>query len=172
MSDDMNEVRRKRGRPPKIQAAPSDDEAFAFVNEYLRRPIDARTESRKLEPTEDILMVIGEFAKFGSTKREIAAVLAVSVSALEEFMGKSIPARNAYERGIEFSNIRVRVGQYKLADKFANMAAFLGKNKLGQKDEVTTNVKTETTDVKEMSEEQLWEIAGRAAKDARSDKFN
>lgn len=169
MSDDnMDAPRKKRGRPPKIPLAPTDDESYAFVNEHLRRVIDTRTESRKLEPTTDILMIISEFAKWGATKRMIAAVLAVSQSSLEDFMIMSEPARNAYDRGIEYSLMRLTIGQMDLAKKQANMAIFLGKNKLGQKDEVTTNVKTNTGDVRDLTEDELMEIAKQGLKDART----
>lgn len=167
MSDDnMDAPRKKRGRPPKIPAPLTDDKALAFVNEWLNRPIDCRTESRKLEPTTDILMIIGEFSKWGCEKPEIAAVLGVTVGALEDFMIMSEPGRHAYERGHQLAKIRIRIGQFQI--KQANMSIFLGKNKLGQKDEVTTNVKTNTGDVRDLSEEELMEIAKQGLKDLRS----
>lgn len=170
MSDDndMSAPRKPRGRPPKKPLALTDEKAFEFVNDWLNRPIDARTESRKLEPTTDVLTVISEFAKWGCTRKEIAAVLAVTHGALEDFMIMSEPARNAYERGLEYSFIRVRLGQYQLSNKMANMAIFLGKNKLAQKDEVTTNVKTDSSDARELDENELMEIAKQGLKEIKS----
>jgi hypothetical protein len=68
-------------------------------------------------------------ASYGCTVEEIAAVLKCSCDTLQRrFMAE-------LERGRNARNGMLRVKQFKLADKSATMAIFLGKNYLGQSSE-------------------------------------
>ena len=72
-----------------------------------------------------------KLAQIFCTQKEIAAVLGVSASTLEhdqEFL-------RIHKEGLETAKASLRRKQWKLADKNALMAIFLGKNYLGQVNE-------------------------------------
>ena len=83
-----------------------------------------------------------------ATQEEIANFLGCSRDTLmrdEQFC-------NIYKKGLDTGKMSLRRKQFKLADKNASMAIFLGKNYLGQKDNV------EITDNREINE-QIQNIA-------------
>jgi predicted transcriptional regulator len=159
MTDDV--PYKRRGRPPKQEPVPTADEHDEFVFELLRRPIAGEREATKLKPTLDILKIIGELAKRLASKNEIASILGVTPDIFSAFLSDCEPARLVYERGLDNGRINVRMGQLDLAKKQANMAMFLGKNYLGQKDESHTTYNNASKPAKELTEEDLLEIAMR-----------
>jgi len=90
-----------------------------------RRPVDIDPEKVKT------------MASYGCTNEEIAAVLGCSADTLERRCKKQLhEGRNA-------RNGMLRVRQFKLAEKSAAMAIFLGKNYLGQRDIVKYETMTD-----------------------------
>jgi hypothetical protein len=67
-------------------------------------------------------------ASYGCTVAEIAAVMECSADTIERRFGKELRTRRNARNGM------LRVKQFKLAEKSAAMAIFLGKNYLGQTD--------------------------------------
>lgn len=68
------------------------------------------------------------------TKEETAAILGVSIEALNSFYKRHPEALEAYERGVHVGAASLRRKQFQMAEKNATMAIYLGMNYLGQKD--------------------------------------
>lgn len=77
--------------------------------------------------------IIG-MASIFCTKAEVAAVLRVARPTLDRFFEDNPEVLAAYEDGFGTGKMSLKRKQFKLADKNAAMAIFLGKNYLGQKD--------------------------------------
>ncbi len=89
-----------------------------------------------------------KLASIFCTQSEIAAFIDVSLSTLDhdkEFL-------RIHRKGIEIAKMSLRRKQFKLADKSAGMAIFLGKNYLGQRD-------TQEFDIGENVQEYFKKIA-------------
>lgn len=80
--------------------------------------------------------MVEKLAGIMCTQQEIASVLGCSVDTLQADADFSVH----YKKGQEIGKMSLRRKQFKLADKNASMAIFLGKNYLGQKDVVEQNV--------------------------------
>ena len=94
----------KKGRPPALMA-------------------DAKT-----------LKTIHGLGKIQATTRECAAVLGVSHQTFIAFSNKHPQVAEALEQGRETGKSSLRRTQFRLAEKNASMAIFLGKNYLDQAD--------------------------------------
>ncbi|MEH2517468.1 hypothetical protein V1279_003041 [Bradyrhizobium sp. AZCC 1610] len=160
---------RRRGRPTKEEAAAreaaakaaqeKEAEEGAFLDELLNAPVQPR--KTKLQPDADTLRALSEIAKLFGTLDEAASILGVSRRTMTNFLNEYELARDAWDDGIGRAKVSLRRKQFALADKNAPAAIFLGKNYLGQKDETTSNLNVKT-EVSQMTEEQLMEIAARA----------
>ncbi|MBM7045428.1 hypothetical protein [Rhizobium lusitanum] len=77
-----------------------------------------------------------------ATTRECAAVLSVSHQTFIAFLQREPDAAEALERGKEMGKTSLRRTQFRLAQKNASMAIFLGKNYLDQTDkqDITASV--------------------------------
>jgi hypothetical protein len=80
------------------------------------------------------LKQLSELARIHCTKAEIAGVLGVSRPTFDAFLDREPDAREAFENGIEEGKASLRRTQFRLAERSAAMAIFLGKNLLGQRD--------------------------------------
>lgn len=90
--------------------------------------------------------VVEKLANIQCTQEEIAGVLGISVRTLqrdEEFC-------RIYKKGQENGKMSLRRIQYKLAEKNASMAIFLGKQYLGQRDNVEVKAPEELNKVTEL----------------------
>lgn len=84
-------------------------------------------------PKADINLVLVErLAKIQCTVSEIAAIINIPISTLNTREDFSI----IYKKGVENGKMSLRRLQFRLAQKSAAMAIFLGKQYLGQKDKV------------------------------------
>lgn len=70
-----------------------------------------------------------------ATTKESAAVLGVSEPTFIAFLKRFPGARDVYEMGKEEGKVSLRRLQFRLAERNAAMAIFLGKNHLGQRDD-------------------------------------
>ena len=160
---------RRRGRPTKEEAAAREaavqaaaaknEEETAFLDELLAAPVQPR--KTILQPDDDTLRALSEIAKLFGTQDEAASILGVAKRTLTNFLNEYPQARDVWEDGLQRAKVSLRRKQFALADKNAPAAIFLGKNYLGQKDENTTNLNVKS-EVAQMTEEQLMEIAARA----------
>ena len=73
---------------------------------------------------------VGKLASIFCTQQEIAAFIDVPLSTCQH----NAEFKQVYAKGHETAKISLRRKQYKLADRNASMAIFLGKNYLGQRD--------------------------------------
>ena len=89
---------------------------------------------RKLTADEATINQITGMAAIFCTKSEVCAVLRVSRPTLDRFFADNPEVLAAYEDGFGAGQMSLRRKQFKLADKNAAMAIFLGKNYLGQSD--------------------------------------
>jgi uncharacterized membrane protein len=78
------------------------------------------------------LVLVDKLAKIQCTITEISAIIDVPVSTLTSREDFSL----TYKKGIEGGKMSLRRLQFKIAQKSAAMAIFLGKQYLGQKDKV------------------------------------
>ena len=88
---------------------------------------------RKLIANEATLKIIGGLGRLQATVRECAAFLGVALSTYEEFL-KDPAVREAYDIGAANGTVSLRRIQFRLAERNAAMAIWLGKQHLGQKD--------------------------------------
>lgn len=102
-------AKRKPGRPPKLIA-------------------DAKT-----------IAQIKELAGLQCTREEAAAVLLVNRDTFADFMKREPVALEAWENGMLNGRVSLRRYQFNLAKTHAGMAIFLGKQLLGQRDQVALN---------------------------------
>lgn len=107
---------------PYNRARPDDDPP---VYTQGRRPI--------IEDPDEAIRTIRALAQIKCTKREIASVLNVSEPTLYRFFSRYPQAEEAYEDGLEMATVSLRRNQYKLSERSASMAMFLGVQELGQK---------------------------------------
>ncbi len=84
---------------------------------------------------------IERVARLQCTHREAAAFLGIRVHQLRNLLAKDEKAGEAWERGLMMGRISLRRKQLTLAGGNSDMAKFLGKNILGQRD-VFTNEHT------------------------------
>jgi len=160
---------RRRGRPTKEEAAAreaaakdaseKDAEDSAFLDKLLSAPVEPR--KTLLQPEADTLRALSEIGKLFGTLDEAAAILGVSRRTMTNFLNEYELARDAWDDGLMRAKVSLRRKQMGLADRNAPAAIFLGKNYLGQKDEQTTNMNVKT-EVAQMTEDQLMELASRA----------
>jgi hypothetical protein len=97
---------KKRGRPPKIVA---DDKTIATIT---------------------------GLAQIQCTQEEAAAVLGVHRDTFGDFLRRDKKGREAWENGLLRGKASLRRTQFRLAETNAGMAIFLGKNMLGQRDQI------------------------------------
>ncbi len=97
---------KKLGRPPKIV---SDDKTIATIT---------------------------GLAQIQCTLEEAAAVLGVHRDTFGDFLRKDKKGREAWEMGGLRGKASLRRTQFRLAETNAGMAIFLGKNLLGQRDQI------------------------------------
>ncbi len=93
--------------------------------------------------------------KIQCTEEEITAVLEVSVDTLNKWCRETYTDENG--RGMTFSKVfaekrkggkaSLRANQWRLSETNASMAIFLGKQFLGQKDNIDTNVKVNPVEI-------------------------
>ena len=89
---------------------------------------------------------VEKLASIQCTQEEIANFLEVSVRTLqrdEEFC-------RIYKKGMDNGKMSLRRTQFKIAEKNASMAIFLGKQYLGQRDVIETDNKHEISKVEEL----------------------
>lgn len=91
---------------------------------------------RKLNPDEATLKQLRGLGQLQCTVRECAAFLQVSPVTFEAFL-KLDGVRDAFEEGQANGRVSLRRTQFRLAEKNANMAIFLGKQYLDQRDHKT-----------------------------------
>ena len=94
------------GRPPKIVA-------------------DAKT-----------LQTLVGCARIQCTQEEAAAVLGVHRQTLRDFLAKDKKASDAWESGLDYGRASLRRTQFRLAETNAGMAIWLGKQLLGQREQI------------------------------------
>lgn len=174
--------KRRPGRPTKAEAAEHarlrdeqeqeriasiEARADAELDEILHQPV--KQLKRVIPCDEGTLRVIFALAKIAATQDEIATALGVPRTTFQDFMERHPEARDAWESGLGHAKMSLRRKQFKLAEKLAPMAIFLGKNMLGQKDineTINTNI---SQNAAEMTEDKLLEII-ESGKRARQDK--
>lgn len=91
---------------------------------------------------------VEKLAKIQCTQEEIASFLDISVRTLlrdEKFC-------EIYKKGIENGKLSLRRYQFKLAEKNTTMAIFLGKQYLGQRDNVEDKTKNNNGILNELTE--------------------
>lgn len=88
----------------------------------------------KLQPDEATLKTIGGLGRIQVTTKEGAAWFAVSEPTFLKFLADNPEARAAFDEGKQVGLTSLRRTQFRLAEKNAAMAIFLGKNYLGQTD--------------------------------------
>lgn len=87
-----------------------------------------------IQDVEQAISIIEGCGQIHCTQAEVAAVLKVDEDTLVSFFRRVPEAREAYERGKETGKASLRRHQFKLAEKNATMAIFLGMNILDQQD--------------------------------------
>lgn len=106
-----------------------------------------------LKPDEKTLATVRSLAQIQCTHREAAAVLRVHIETFAKFVAEGAPGHDDWTQGRQEGLASLRRKQWKLADKNANMAIFLGKNLLSQKDkqefEHSGSVEVATSDARD-----------------------
>lgn len=90
----------------------------------------------KLQPDEKTLQQLSGLAKIHCTTREAAAVLGVNYETFRQFLVRHEKARQVWDDGKEIGRASLRRSQFKMSDTNPTMAIWLGKQTLGQKDQV------------------------------------
>lgn len=100
-----------------------------------------------IEPDAKTIKTIEGLGKIQATTRECAAVLGVSHQTFIATMHRHPELAEALERGKETGKTSLRRTQFRLAEKNASMAIFLGKNYLDQTDkqDITASVTQDVT---------------------------
>jgi hypothetical protein len=83
---------------------------------------------------------VEKLGRLQCTVREAAAFLGIRVTTLGNLLKKDKRIRDAWERGKSLGLLSLRRKQMRLAGVKAQMAIFLGKNYLGQRDVSTTQL--------------------------------
>lgn len=101
------------------------------------------------------------------TKDEIAGFFNCSPDTIENFCKKTYKSTFSamYKVYSSPGKISLRRTQFKLAEKSAAMAIFLGKQYLGQTDKVETSINTIDPETKKAVEDMINEAAERRAKE-------
>lgn len=108
------------------------------LDEVSETPPSKGGRPRKLTVDEATLKQIAGLGRLQATVRECAAFFSVSPVTFEAFL-KNDEVREALEAGKGNGLLSVRRTQFRLAEKNAAMAIFLGKNYLGQTDKHDLN---------------------------------
>lgn len=90
----------------------------------------------KLQPTDETIKQIEGLARIQCTVKEAGAVLGVSEPTFYAFLNAHKKAKEAWENGKESGKASLRRNQYKMSENNATMAIWLGKQMLGQKDNI------------------------------------
>lgn len=93
----------------------------------------------KLVVDEKTVAQIFELGGLQCTREEAAAVLLVNRDTFADFLKREPIALAAWENGILNGKVSLRRTQFNLAKTHAGMAIFLGKQLLGQRDQVALN---------------------------------
>ena len=88
----------------------------------------------KLQADEATMKQIGGLGRIQATTRECAAWFGVVENTFLKFLNDNPEARQAFDDGKQVGLTSLRRTQFRLAEKNAAMAIFLGKNYLGQTD--------------------------------------
>lgn len=96
-----------------------------------------KTAGRK--PLEISLVELGKLAALHCTQEEAAGFLGVSKDTIKRRL-KEPKYREAWDNGMATGKVSLRRTQFRLAEKSATMAIFLGKQHLGQKDIVANEL--------------------------------
>jgi len=101
----------------------------------------------KLQPDAKTLELLEGMGKIQCTTKEASCVLKVAETTFLRFIAEHPEAREAFEMGKGSGLHSLRRTQFKLAEKNAAMAIFLGKNYLGQADkqDITASVVSDVT---------------------------
>lgn len=101
----------------------------------------------KLQPDAATLKLLEGMGKIQCTTKEASCVLRVAETTFLRFIAEHPEARDAFEMGKGSGLHSLRRTQFKLAEKNAAMAIFLGKNYLGQADkqDITASVVSDVT---------------------------
>lgn len=91
----------------------------------------------KLQPTDETIKQIEGLARIQCTVKEAGAVLGVSEPTFYAFLNAHEKAKEAWENGKESGKASLRRNQYKMSETNPTMAIWLGKQMLGQKDNMT-----------------------------------
>lgn len=114
----------------------------------------------KLECDEATLDDISRLASIHCTTAEAAAWFRVHRDTFEDFLKRHPAANQAWEDGFLQGKVSLRRNQFRLAQTKPAMAIFLGKNILGQKDQIdlghSGEINAKTTHV--LSAEELKEL--------------
>jgi hypothetical protein len=98
------------------------------------RPINRGGRPPKLNPDDATLKQLGGLGRIQATTKECAAWFSVTEPTFLKFLTDNPQARDIYEDGKGQGLTSLRRTQFRLAEKNAAMAIFLGKNYLGQTD--------------------------------------
>lgn len=117
---------------------PDAGETKDIAGDLPVRPKRAKTGGRKRVMTVDALE---RLAKLNCTQAEIAAYFGISLTAVEVSLAEDANLRAAYDRGIQTGRLSIRRAQFRAADAGnPTMLIWLGKQLLGQKDRVETEL--------------------------------
>lgn len=110
-------------------------------------PVNKGGRPSSIEPTAATLKIVLGLGKIQATTRECAAVLGVSHQTMIASMQRHPEIGEALEQGKEQGKTSLRRTQFRLAEKNAGMAIFLGKNYLDQTDrqDITASVTADVT---------------------------
>ena len=104
--------------------------AFPLAPKKVGRPKG----TTKIQPTEETMKSLRGLGQIQCTTKEGAAWFAVSEPTFLKFLADNPDARKAFDEGKQVGLTSLRRTQFRLAEKNAAMAIFLGKNYLGQSD--------------------------------------
>ena len=92
--------------------------------------------STKLQLTDELVRQIEGLARIQCTQREAGAVLGVDEDTFRSFLGLHKKALEAWENGKEVGKASLRRHQFRMAETNATMQVWLGKQHLGQRDQM------------------------------------
>jgi len=116
---------------PKMVAAETQ-ESLPEPKAKTGRPIGAT----KLKISDEIIKQIEGLARIQCTMKEAGAVLGVNEVTFSRFLQAHQKAMDAWQHGKETGKASLRRNQFKMAEHNPTMAIWLGKQCLGQKDQV------------------------------------
>lgn len=97
-------------------------------------PVNRGGRPPKLRPDEATIKQVAGLGRIQATTKECAAWFSVSEPTFLKFWTDHPEVKQAYEDGKQVGLTSLRRTQFRLAEKNAAMAIFLGKNYLGQSD--------------------------------------